>query len=378
MKNIQPILFVAACPTERPAKLALGLRRCNIPVMFLYINKPSYDPLKYFDFAIQCETTEECINIARKLKPKIIHLFSFHADPVAFLLTKEKFSKVIYDYKDTFQNMISVPENPNLWAAQRFLVENADGLCCRDLQLAQYLRLNNINTNAKKIFFPDYCWNDNINAPKKVNPDEVHFVLMGTFMPERVDPTYISHGYLYTSKVLTMCGIHTHIYPSYNTHVTLMQNDAAQDYLELAKGSPFFHLHTPLPSDQILTEISQYDFGLTIMQGPLFGIEDKYLMNQSEKYGIATRVFDYLEAGLEVVTQPEMSVMYRLLRNKDVATPLTKNLITEICTNRTFNKLFDLFYKRKESSRERAITARDYYAIERHIPRLLKFYESLL
>lgn len=368
MSHVCPIVFVAENPLERPAKLAFGLRKHGIPTILLYVNPPHYDPLTYFDFAVKCENPGECVAIAQRLRPKIVHVFSYHADQTAILLAQNRFAKIVYDYKDTFQNMINHPQDPNLWAAQRYLVENADGLCCRDLQLSHYLRLNQVSTRGKTIFFPDYCWNEKKAEHMRRNDDEIHVALIGTFLPEKAMPLYASHGYLFFAKAFAMNGIHFHIYPSGFTKSLLMQEGVAADYLALAQSSPFMHLHDPLPVDKIVDEIAQYDFGVTGWQGDLFGIPEYYLLNNAQKYGIATRIFDYLEAGLEVITQPSINLQYRLLRNRNVVTPLTKDMVCES---------YGMLSARKVGSRERARAAREYFAVEHHIPRLMDFYASL-
>lgn len=368
MKNVHPIVFVAESPWERPAKLAFGLRKHGIPIMLLYVNTPNYDPLMYFDYAVKCESAQECVAIAARLKPKIIHIFSYHADSTAISIVQNRLSIIVYDYKDTFQNMISHPQDQNLWAAQKFLVENVDGLCCRDLQLSHYCKINNIAAKGKTVFFPDYCWNNKTSIDLDRNPDEIHVALIGTFIPEKAMPLFASHGYLFIAKVFAMSGIHLHIYPSAWTKNYLVQESIAVDYLALTQSSPFIHLHDPVPVDKIVTEISQYDFGICAWQGDLFGIPEHYLLNDAQKYGIATRIFDYLEAGLEVLTQPSLNMIYRLLRNRNVVTPLTRD---------TIHSLFETLACRKPLIRERAKAAREYYAIEHHIPRLMRFYESL-
>lgn len=362
------IIFVSELPRDREAKIAWGLKQCGIASLLIYVNEPNnHAPSDHFDFTIKCQNAEEALAVASRLRPKLVHLSSYGADRTALLFLQNKIAKTVYDYKDCYENVMGWPQAPNFYAVQRFCVENADGICCRDLQLWNYCRVNRIRPRGKSMLFVDYCWHKSRTGPAKLGGG-VHVVYAGNFAVEKAWPRNIDTGLLLVAKALVARGIHLHLYPHW--HVRFISDDSQlSDYFEIAKQFPNFHIHAPVPMDKVAEEIGQYDYGMIVNQGSLFDLPLTSTMNGHEKHALANKGFDYLDAGLEVLVGQGLPLVRRVFAQKSVAVHLTKELLGD--------PVPFLSERKALGQSERVARAVENFAIARHIPRLLRFYASL-
>lgn len=115
---------------------------------------------------------------------------------------------------------------------------------------------------------------------EKINDGSCHVVYEGGITP-RPDPIFQYRYYLPIFQQIANQGIHVHIYPSRPTAIKEMEEN------------PFLHLHSPLPYEKLLYELSQYHYGFV---GFNFDIPEdrKMFLNATTP----NKVFDYLSAGL--------------------------------------------------------------------------------
>lgn len=365
------IVFISEFPWERPAKIASALRNKGISVLLIYVFEPNnFDPSEYFEFTIKANSPEEAVDIAHRLRPTLIHLFSYGADQTSFHLFKKRPGKIIYDYKDCFENLISPPSADIWYQVQRDSIEMADGLCCRDMQLWNYCKVNNVRPRGKRMLFLDYCWGNSKNAVSKRGDGEVHTVLAGNFTIEKIQPGSTDTGAIHIARAITNQGVHLHIYPRWHFKYVTEINQMS-DYVELAQNSPYFHIHEPVPMGNFTAELSQYDYGLGIIQGALFkeiGIHST--KNRHERYGMATRWYDYLEAGLDILASEELHFMYRVMRNSGVAVPARPEYFLNNDLKAT------LLRRNGEYKQLRINAAREKLSIHNNIHKLIDFYRS--
>lgn len=372
MINRPNIVFLSQHPWERVAKLAMALRSKGVSVFLVYVIEPNnFDPREYFDYTIKADSNYDAVYTIHRLRPNLIHLFSYAADEVSQILFFNKIGKVVYDYKDCFENLLHPPASETFFKAQRQCVENADGLCCRDLQLWKYCQVNGIRPKGKRILFLDYCWGENKQKVSVRKDGEIHAVIAGTIDIEKVNPARTDCGYLHIARVLADSGIHIHIY-NRRHNKSLTDQKHMEDYFELAEKSPYCHLHEPVSMSMYVQELSQYDYGLGIVQGHLFHeIGITTFLNQSEKHGIATRWFDYIEAGLDILMTPELQFGYRLMRNASVVVPATPKLFLQGDAKKVLSSW------RGQHTQLRINAARERFDIHNNIDRLIDFYRSL-
>lgn len=368
------IVFISESPWERQAKMGYALREAGIPIMLLYMNQPSrgfFNLSKYFDYIFPYRTPEECVELVKRLSPDVIHLSSEVGDMTALAVAQNTNAKLIFDYKDMYENCVASEIGPLRWQAQRYLVEHADGICARDQQIDNYCRVNNIKLKKLPLFFPDYCYGVNIPKKQKIaQVSDVHVVMVGTFYPEDVLPQWASHGIYLIAEAMAQQEIYLHVYPTPYTHSFINQKTTSI-YKDLACRTKYFILHSEIPMEKLVEEISSYDFGALFYQGSIAGIEENLFLNNHFDYLIATRIFDYITAGLDIIIQDHFSTMGSILNFYEFGSVIDRNFI------RT-NMKSQLLQWKADSERKLAVDrAREKLDIVRHGPRLVEFYRTL-
>ncbi|MCA9346947.1 hypothetical protein KC960_05660 [Candidatus Saccharibacteria bacterium] len=355
------IVFIAEHPGERPAKLAYGLRCKGVSCLLIHISDLNFNTIAYFDYSIRCYSPAECVEIARRLSPDIIHIFSFHTDQTALAVINQGLDcKIVYDYKDIFENTIAYPFDPILWQGQRTLIERADGLCCRDRQIDHYCKVNSVNLNNKCILFLDYCYGMQLPlANKTIKANEIHVVFHGSMIPEDMLPQYSCNGFYLIAEAFVQQKVHVHVYPGtfLVNHLSSKNNPL---FKQLEKNNHYFHLHSFLALEDLLTTISQYDFGIILHQGGTFGIPDRYVLDGHHAYGMSTRLFDYLEAGLDVLVQDNFTMVTNLLQQYKFGKIVDSSYILSDLKD----KLLEL--KNDALRKEQIAQARADLAVEKH------------
>lgn len=367
METRFPIVFVSEKPSVREAKLGLGLRRRGIPVLLIY-REANIDPSLYFEHAIQVADTDQAIHLGKQLSAKVFHVFSLFADMTAMCFVMAKFAPTVFDAKDVFETLVGFPQTANLYKAQRECIEGADALCSRDLQTLLYCRVNGYKRPRRGIFFPEFCLNQDV-AKTLRDDDEVHAVVIGNITVEKRFPQFADSGLIEIARSLAESRIHLHVYPKWWGGTMVRDDNDFADYIDLDASTEYFHLHQPVAMENICDEISQYDFALMANQGNLFNMPENTHRHGLESYGVAGRLYDYIDAELEVVVTPCNRLQHWMLERAGAAVPLTRESLGGLRS--------ELLTRRNNGSLARARKAKDYLNIDRHIGRLIDFYDTL-
>jgi putative sugar O-methyltransferase len=320
--NENNVLFVTSLLRAREIKMAEALRAIGWTVILAYSKTTPFDPEAHFDLAISTETAEEVHELARILSPKVCHVFSGAVDDVVELFCEKKPTPIVIDMNDVFA--------PSLfdYCEERFeptkkCLKQADGFCGRDLQLNTIRRLDGWKIPDKKIFFPEYCWNNlEVGTVEKLSDEEVHVVSIGTFCLEK-NGQYDS-GYLKLAQLLTEQKIHFHIYPHWfyrqarNSSFNWSLRDDFSDFFELQKHTPYLHIHECLPLDELMKELPKYDFGIVSGGSDRLDQTLSILKRPYLDACYSGRISDYLDAHLPVLINSEVKFNCRMMERYGV------------------------------------------------------------
>jgi hypothetical protein len=367
---IKQVVFVSQKPRGREAKIAYGLRQAGLQVVLLYQEKPNYDLKQYFDVLHQFKDYIGALAFAIKYLGSVFHVFSLMVDPVASAFVGNKPGKIIFDPNDINEGTIN--QASDRYTVQRYCIENADALCCRDLQ-AQFVK-NNLNYRIPRlsIFFPEYCWDFKSPTPtKKLSTDghEIHVVSIGNFGFEKTGEG--EWGYLDIARRFIRQEIHFHIYQHWFWHnASKTEKDYYfEDYLTLADESPFFHIHPTVPMDHLTEEISQYDFGINVVSSLLNKSPLKKYHPAHFRNCLSLRNIDYLDAGLPVVISPQLSLQRFMLRRFGASVDGNQGFFHE-----STSKLRPLMHPEVLLSLAKKRSA---YSIQNQTGRLINFYNTV-
>lgn len=356
------VVFVSDDPRVRQAKIAFALRNAGWKVILLHQKEPDFVPSKYFDAAIPYRSVSEAVSLAHRIPAAVFHIFSIWGDLTSVRMMQARPGKMVYDYWDLVEG---IKAGQKLIPMQRYCMENADGLCCRDLRGRYAVEVLGYQPPRQMITFPDYCWNNPTGETIPVfAAGEPHLVACGCIGIEKNGE--IDHGYLDIARRFASNGIHLHIYP----HPTQLPfEELFSDYLTLAADTPYFHLHRAISMGDVIRELACYDAGVTITRALTF---DAALSGYAPWYlnhcGSA-RLFDYIDAGLPVILNKQLRFQYALLEPHGLALNATPEMLA--------NPAEHLDRLLSPDNRQKAIQVRALYDVKAHIGELIQFYRSL-
>lgn len=359
------VVFVSQKPRGREAKIAHSLRNAGWQVVLLHEKAANFDLSPYFDETKQYRNEWHALSLASTYRSAVYHVFSAYADSVAKAFVTNKPGKVVLDIYDTWESFRHVPSLDQGLQLQRFCIQHADALCCRDLQLKHVARRQRFSFPAKAILFADYCWNrTDLTPPEKRRPEEIHVVLAGSFGVEKRG--FGDAGYLDIAEKFAAERVHLHIYPH---SLAVAGKQCESDYVELATRTPYLQLHRSVPMDELIPQLAQYDAGIAITKFLSYGEQSQLYDPDMFRYCGSSRVSDYLDAGLPVITNCQMEFMYFVASRYGIAVNGSLEMITNA---RRYLEPLCSDGVRAKISRSRAL-----YSVDRHGKRLTEFYASL-
>ena len=151
------VVFISDLPRSREVKLAYGLSQAGWQVTLLYKELPTFDATRYFADSQQYQEPWEALKLAACYTPVAYHVFSNWNFNVAATLIRYKPGKIVFDDYDVMAGVVKddfLHKNyPGQLELERSCLENADGLCCRGLELQYAKRHLNYNPPIVSFFF---------------------------------------------------------------------------------------------------------------------------------------------------------------------------------------------------------------------------------
>jgi hypothetical protein len=325
----QNIIFFAAFELyERPAKIAEKLRVAGFKIFLIYSQSPDPKLLDFFDFSVQASNPNELAFFVNKLSPKFVHLFAKNVD--LFTQTFHVLNiPFIYDYKDLFEGLLSVPLNPEFLLAQRNMVETAFALTYRDNQLHQFFSRNKIRFSGLTACIPDQVLSSSNHQINYKNKSRLKLCFSGYFTIELKEPHYAGLGQLAIIKSALAQGFEYHMYGV--RHDILDKNDTVlADYIEIEKSNSSFKIHDKLPLQDYIEAISQYSFGIHLM--PMFHFDsfsEKHYLIQPP-CGFAARLTDFVSAGVPLIVERSVDDPARFVEDNGIGIVVSRGELPKL------------------------------------------------
>ena len=370
------VVFISDLPRAREAKLAYGLKNLGWIVILICNKKPNYDLKLYFNKYVLFNDRLDVVIKASKFNPVAYHIFSNGNYNIASSLIKFKPGKVILDSYDNIGGFISekyLEKTPSLNVQiklERYCLENADGLCCRNLETQYSKKVLKYNLTNNRIFFPEYCWG-NIKLNKKLSEKDgmLHVVYGGSIWLEKENPG-ADFGFLWLIDILSKNKINFHLYPS-PSEMNENFSERYEDYIYLNKINKYFHLHTPADPKQWIIEQSKYDIGVCLYQSQLLGKPSLQYTVQQQLFNYSNgAVADFIDASVYLIANKQ-NLVYRLSNRLGLASPLHE--IDELYSD----EFWETIKHRLKKSRNKFKLAKSIWSIDRQSKRLSEFYDKL-
>jgi hypothetical protein len=364
------VVFVSERPGQREAKLAFGLRQSGWDVILLHRQPPGFADRSNFSDLQQFSSPWQAAELAHRAKARLFHVFAPNCDDTCVKMVNHKPGRVIVDFYDHFYSVADgIPALEARYAVdiarQRHCIEQADAVCCRDLQMLYGRRATRPSQRAPLIYFPEYCWNlTSLPGPRA--DDSIHIVQIGWmgFETRGVEDTGCFR--LFEQLVNAGCHVHVYVHPAFPPIGSKDFVILFADYLRLAAATGRMHLHPTVPADILIEELSRYDFGFGLSNAMSIDIPWRTVNPRRFPACGSSRMFDYLDAGLGLLLSPQLKLMVHQFRS----TGLVVDGIALLRSGRILDGL-------QRAPRDHVAAARERLSIRRHIHRLTAFYERL-
>lgn len=368
-KRQRRVVFVAEVPLRREPKFAYALKRAGWEVVLLHRQPLKFKNLNDFGEIHRYASPWHAVELAHAAKPQIVHVFANHFDTTTKCIVDHKWSPVVVDFYDIFEGIADA--SPEIQcshaldiALQKYCITHADGVCCPDLQLQYNRRASGLARGKPTILFPNYCWDRDPMSERKSG--EIHIVQSGWTHLETLGFSDIGCFQIVHELVTAGCHFHLYCHPSYRLDRRHF-NDVFRDYITLGNETGRVHFHEPVPTDQLIEELSRFDYGLNMQNAASFGMEWRHENPRWLPLLASGRLFDYLDAGLGMLVDRILKFNWYLFRTSGALIDGTALLHS--------GQILDRLAERP--NRERLLKARRALSVERQIHRLIAFYDAV-
>ncbi|MCU7495316.1 MAG: hypothetical protein HF314_05745 [Ignavibacteria bacterium] len=314
MDEISKVIFVCDFgmrTSQRVSKLALMLRSRNIDVILIHHDQfPPEDPGLFTEIHEYCYL-DQVLGIIKDLYPgNLFHVFSSWHLYVAYELIKDKPGRIIFDNYDCLKGFINDEfldrEYPHVLEAERFCLENADALCCRNMETQYLKRQFNYKFRFKRLYMPDGCSSSKTRNESSRAHHKGGYVFAGGMLSGKMD--FFDNWHCQVGLHLSKAKLHYHIYPS--NSISEEYKGRLADFINRYSEAAYFHIHEPLPYSDLMDELTEYKYGMYFVK------VDKVVETPVRQfYGWGNKLYDYLEAGLLTISDsPQGAFMSWIIR----------------------------------------------------------------
>lgn len=350
------IIFVVEHLSARVVKIVEELKKHK--EVILLINRGNFGNLFFDCITIKYEfynSIEELIYLIKKNKCRTIHIFTiFTLIYTSYILIKNKslIGQVVFETYDIIGGFYKCFTNEEYYI-EKYCLENADGVSYREYSLEYQTDIMKYDIKGKKIRFYDYCIAKPMNNLLKKTNDELSICYVG-FLEAKEDI------YIELADKCRENKCHLHIHPSF------YDENKYKECIKRDKEDSYFHFHSPVPYDDLINTLTQYDYGIVPARDNLW--EDDYDVIQTKYkyiYLAGNKLFDYLEAGLPIVAPFPLKFIQELGEKGAVI-------------NWTIGQYdFEYLKKKKDEMKKNVIKVREEYRLGRNINKLIEFYKLI-
>ena len=323
------VLFVTDNPVPEMVKDIIALRRenpglhCSVIVTTLIIQSKLYK--RYFDQILFYKYGVDLINHLRRARAQVV-VFARRGHWEGMLTRLFYDGKVIFRPGDLHTWLPGYDRQAVALLAERYLLERCEGVYHNySPEVAEWLR-DTMEIKGPLEFIPPACVPELGPAerlPKLSDRDGEYHIVYAASLGYQKEKGCISkdRGPMTTLdkfRAIASQGIHLHLFhPFLDESHTL---PGMEPYFQLARESPYFHIERALPYEELLVELTKYDFGLSHAtidprlpplptRFPIHGFPKNFFIYEGAEVPclidhLPASFWTYVEAGLPIIGTP--------------------------------------------------------------------------
>lgn len=319
----------------------------------------SEEIMKLADYSYVYSSVKELLYALMKTDGvRLIHVFLpwANCDTACILLRHKRFfPKIVIEHYDVMTGCF--PGYPSkIYRREKYALQKADGVTYANFMGEVLTRKYGFKIRGEQLLFLSYYDKDEAIEKEHEDTDrELSFVFAGRFLKGEINGDQVvpfaemckenrAHFYVYSAT------IENHVY-----------------YEEYENKNPFFHYMGNVKHSELINKISNYDYGVCLIDRENYENCEKYGHTKTElQYASTNKFFDYLGAGIPIVSYAHQKLV-RKLEEEGMAI----NSFVE-----DFD--FDMLKKNRESFTNNVSKNRHKYSIQERMYELLDFYERVM
>lgn len=373
------VVLIAERVKPRIVKIGHALKKRKYKVIF-FLKKENRSELRRAETSFYSKVhffnkKEDLYMKCLLFSPAMYHIFAEAVVPewAEYLVRKKgELGKIVYDQYDVYRGIVANTFD-EIAGREKYCFENADGLCCRMFE-SQYLKHKfHYRFKGKRILFLDYCWNYGKVPQLEVKGNSsLKFVYGGRLLAKtsvnferyRIEV----NGFEHIAKTVQANNAYFVIVPS-----STCEGTAYSAYRNLRRKYSHLLIKEPMSYKRLICYEQHMDYGIDCVEleadiEVLCNKENSFNIKAKNHYYATNKYFDYLDAGIMPIYGRKGELFGNYLAHFGGAVWCTLEEMPE--------KMNELKMKREEN-RKKACKAREIFAIENQIERLIAFYKEI-
>lgn len=380
-KNVieNEIVLIADHIKPRIAKIGYALKKKNFRVVLL-LDKRSKDDLErtdttFFNNIYFFEKKEELYLKCLFFSPLVYHIFAEASVPdwaECLVQNKNTLGKIVYDQYDIYRGFV-IGSLDEIGKREKYCLENADGLCCRMFETQHLKHKYHYQFKGKRLLFLDYCWNNSNTVPASGrSKGNLKFVYGGRLLarpitnPERYKIEL--NGFEHIAKTVQDNNAYFVMLPSVSC-----KGSRYSAYHNLKRKYSHLLIKEPMDFKRLINYERHMDYGIDCVElnediEAYCERENTFDIKAKNRYYATNKYFDYLDAGVMPIYGRQGELFGNYLARFGGAVWCSLEEMPD--------KMNELKIKR-DINKKKACKARELFAIENQIERLIAFYKEI-
>jgi len=373
------ILYISPVPTFNLVRQSIYLRRTGEFETIILMESPWLGSFveKYFDTVYVYDSIYTLANILKKVNPYLIHVLgcSYYSEYFAILAKLLSKCTMVFEFfdipslsisKEDLMEMHGKANAELIYFSEKFACEKSDGLIIGYSPEAHEILKNRYHIKAPMLEFHSYVCDEFISDSngKYSNLDgNIHLVYGGNVAPshsrEKLFGDVMFHSLV--EKVIKQ-GIYFDIYCTPHSSSIKFKQEFL-DYILMAKENHLFKFEKGIPLNEATKRFAKYDFGAMIY---LFGRGG--FLNEHNSTRAPGKIFTYMEAGLPILISEESQYGAKLVKEYEIGIVVSQKDLDNL------PEIINSYDREKLKANVKK--AQKELSMERHIGRLVSFYEE--
>ena len=268
----------------------------------------------------------EFVNFVRNCKAKVV--IARRGNPYLVFLTRVLYTgRMIYRPYQFVSRYPLRTYSEDLYFMEKYVMEHVQGVYHCYSQSAIRVLKGEMNFDCSVIVNRSECLTELTPArslPRFSEEDgQIHIVYAAGISRKKSNTRIVGHSnQLDKWRSLVGQGLHVHIYVAYPRSTD--EEYGLKDYFDFASESPYFHIEEALPYDDLLVELTRYDWAFCHFSFDRVPVRPGFEMGGSNGF------YTHIQAGNPVICSPSIPLYADIVKKYDIGIVVRDTQMNEV------------------------------------------------